>query len=364
MRGLLQRLSEVDSEAEAALRVIATFDALVQHRASFGALARTTAGLVGCPVGIVLRGDGTCVRVDSTGKPLDPVAPPSSAVDVFVAGQSIASCWLERTGSSEVYDEIVLERLVVACASIWREHGGSALSAAVDVVISAQAPERSRTTALQQLGFEASTPLRVIAFSEKSPSDRPLEPAVRATLQSALDHRTPARISILGARGAALLDAHTPVPENIADLAIATGGVVPAIDAHVSWSQANSIVDLMIAVPLLARPSASVNDLGALITLSSVPTDTRRTNPDVVALAALAAAHHDDLMCLEAFLSTGSLRAAGKILHRHHSSVASRLARVAESLGCDLSSPAGASRALTALVLLRMDQLGLPTPVE
>ncbi|HET8958594.1 MAG TPA: helix-turn-helix domain-containing protein [Microcella sp.] len=48
-----------------------------------------------------------------------------------------------------------------------------------------------------------------------------------------------------------------------------------------------------------------------------------------------------DLDVLEAYLTCGSLRMAGQFLHMHHSSVASRLARVEEKLDLDLTMPAG-----------------------
>lgn len=43
---------------------------------------------------------------------------------------------------------------------------------------------------------------------------------------------------------------------------------------------------------------------------------------------------------LDAYLTLGSLRMAGQALHMHHSSVASRLARLEERLRLDLTLPA------------------------
>ncbi|WIX77649.1 hypothetical protein QRX50_40625 [Amycolatopsis carbonis] len=45
MKGLLLRLSAVDSDAEAAVRVIAYFDELVAHHATIADLVRATASL-------------------------------------------------------------------------------------------------------------------------------------------------------------------------------------------------------------------------------------------------------------------------------------------------------------------------------
>ncbi|MEU4667925.1 hypothetical protein AB0F91_08130 [Amycolatopsis sp. NPDC023774] len=52
MKGLLLRLSAVDSDAEAAVRVIAYFDELVAHRATISDLVRATASLAECVAGL------------------------------------------------------------------------------------------------------------------------------------------------------------------------------------------------------------------------------------------------------------------------------------------------------------------------
>jgi hypothetical protein len=48
MRGLLLRLSTVDAEAEAAVRIIAAFDQLVAQRAEIGGIVRTAAAVAEC----------------------------------------------------------------------------------------------------------------------------------------------------------------------------------------------------------------------------------------------------------------------------------------------------------------------------
>jgi hypothetical protein len=56
MKGLLLRLSAVDADAEAAVRVIAYFDALVERGATPVELVRAAAGLAECPAGLDRRG--------------------------------------------------------------------------------------------------------------------------------------------------------------------------------------------------------------------------------------------------------------------------------------------------------------------
>jgi len=362
MRGLLRRLSEVDSEAEAALRVIQTFDALVQHRASLEALARTTSGLTRCPVGIELIEDRRCIRVDSHGKTLSAAAAPGSCSEVVVAGNVVARCWLERHGDLEVHDEIILERLVVACASIWSAQDSAARRPAVELAVSLETSDQERGRALRQLGFGEAVPLRVVVFAEPGGSSQ-LDPGRRAQVHRALQQSTPARTAILGRRGVVLQDGHRPLPDGVEGMRISVGPVVPAMQAPTSWREACDILDLSMGLPLLVGPVADSASVGSMLALTSVPAECRSSNPDVQALVALARSHDEDLQCLEAFLATGSLRAAGGVLHRHHSSVANRLARVEEVLGLDLGSPSGAARAVVALVLLRLPAASLPTPV-
>ncbi|MFB9323894.1 PucR family transcriptional regulator, partial [Cryptosporangium minutisporangium] len=88
MKGLLLRLSALDADAEAAVRVIAYFDALVEHRATAAALVRATAGLAECGCGIELA-DGTVLRFSPDGDPLPAASTPGAdthAADASAAG--------------------------------------------------------------------------------------------------------------------------------------------------------------------------------------------------------------------------------------------------------------------------------------
>jgi hypothetical protein len=60
MKGLLLRLSALDADAAAALRVIAHFEVLLTGRLDAESLVRSTAGLAECPAGLEL--DGRTVR--------------------------------------------------------------------------------------------------------------------------------------------------------------------------------------------------------------------------------------------------------------------------------------------------------------
>jgi DNA-binding PucR family transcriptional regulator len=84
-----------------------------------------------------------------------------------------------------------------------------------------------------------------------------------------------------------------------------------------------------------------------------VPRDAARDNPDVAAVARIAA-NPEDLETLEAYCATGSLRRAAELLHLHHSSVARRLDQLGKALGIDLTEPTGLTRARLALTAWRL----------
>lgn len=56
-----------------------------------------------------------------------------------------------------------------------------------------------------------------------------------------------------------------------------------------------------------------------------------------------------DLEAAEALCRNGSLRQAAASLHMHHSTVATRIARVEQKMGWDLGSPSSVLRASIAL---------------
>ncbi|MEU8346187.1 PucR C-terminal helix-turn-helix domain-containing protein [Actinomadura meyerae] len=109
-----------------------------------------------------------------------------------------------------------------------------------------------------------------------------------------------------------------------------------------SWREARTA--LRFTTP--RRPVVHHDDLGAMALLAQIPVDAMRDNADVAAIACLSA---EDVETLDAYCTTGSLRRAADVLHRHHSSVARRLDQVARALSTDLTTPAGLTRARLAL---------------
>ncbi|RSN27362.1 LysR family transcriptional regulator [Amycolatopsis sp. WAC 01416] len=372
MKGLLLRLSEVDADAEAAVRVIAYFDELVARQARLSDLVRATAALAGCVAGLRREGVPSPLRFTPDGEPAaDAVTEPASA-DL---GEPPGKVWLERAGSPGPLDDLVLERFAMAARVLGRaEPGGNAPHLAdpalVELLLGEQAGEEDRARALRLLGLAAGRPVRVLAVGTEDGRD-PGAAAVGLLARGGSLPRLP--VATVGEVAAVLLQPRDDdaivgaLRSALADRARerdATGGVrvgvgdaVPGLEARHSWLQAR--LAERFAVPA-AEPIVVHGDLGSLTLLAEVPVARLQGQDDVLALDALAATPTGaaDVAALEAFCRTGSLRQAAVALHRHHSSVAARLAHVEDALGWRLDEPGDRFRARLALLARRLAQRG------
>ncbi|MBW0092460.1 helix-turn-helix domain-containing protein [Pseudonocardia sp. KRD-184] len=339
MEGLLLRLSAVDADAEAAVRVIAWFDALVERGASLNALVRATAALAECPAALVRPGE-VDLRWGPDGRPVVQDAP--SGEVALPGGGSVR---LERGGPPGLFDELVLERFALSARLLGAVPAAPHLAdpALVELVLSTREAEEDRSRALHLLGLRPGRPLRVAA----------LEPgADLRALATEAGHAV--RAAEVGGVVAALLQARGgTVAVDALRAALGggprggLGGAVAALDAGTSWRQAR------LALRFADAPGELVDHdaLGAPALLAEVPPAVLAAHPDVVALAALPAL---DLATLDAFCRTGSLRGAAAALHLHHSSVAGRLAHVQTAVGWTLDDPGGRFRARCALLAHRL----------
>jgi hypothetical protein len=75
MEALAERLSQLDSQAEGALRVVMFYDTLMRRRVDQPALARASAALAECVAGIRLHGTGRAIRVGPDGRQASATAP-------------------------------------------------------------------------------------------------------------------------------------------------------------------------------------------------------------------------------------------------------------------------------------------------
>jgi hypothetical protein len=375
VKGLLVRLSLTDSEAEAALRVIEYFDALVLGRATVGALVRGTAALAECPAGI-RAADRPDLRYDAVGVRIDTGHALVSSETVLEDGTRL---WLEREGGPGPLDDMVLERMRLALgvllpSELSHQTVTVADVALVETVLSDREPVEERAKALRRLGLSPRSPLTVVTIAARKTDGAAQAISVLSRSRVA---RT-AHVASLGDVFAALVSSteRGSLKEQLAvavrqgqdgssasvpAVRVGIGRQVPGMDAHESWSSAM----LALRFASARHPKyavADVDELGSTVALAQVPIDTWRADANVRRLQDLAASPSGqiDLAVVDAVLSTGSLRQAAAVLHMHHSSVASRLARIEGKLGWQLNSNAGAFEArvaLTGLVLLDSAEL-------
>jgi hypothetical protein len=334
MRGLLLRLSALDSDAASAVRVISFFDTLVAQHAGLERLVASTAQLAECTAGLAVPETGVWLRTDPDGGSLAAAPPPSSAGRELDGGGRV---WLERDRGSLPLDEIVLERFAIAAAVLLGETraGLSGLDdpALVELIVSASAGDAERSRALHLLGFSPLTPIRVLAV-RGGPLPEPPGPQ-----------------AAIGSRHAVIVPADTIVPIGHT---IGIGPAVPAMRAQESWQAAT--VAVRFTAPGVVD-AVRWDDLGALGPIAQqVKVDEIGDIPDVLALDRLAAepGGQDTLDVLTAVAATDSVRKAATLVHRHHSSVAARLARAETGLGYAVDAPAGRFRLTLALALRRL----------
>jgi hypothetical protein len=368
VEGLLLRLSAVDADAEAAVRVIAYFDALIGGGAGVAALVRAAAALAECPAGLVLA-DGERIRMRPDGTPGPGPVAESGGVDLGPEGR----VWLERPGRPGPLDDLVLERFAIAARVLARPARRTpapnlADPGLVELVLAEREAAEDRSRALRLLGLSADRPVRLVAVAaaDRDPgveavglvargiAARQVRVAVVGAVAAVL-LQPPPDADVVGQLRAALADRTRERGAPDAGLRIGVGGPVDGLAARTSWLQARTAVRFAVPGPAgdaLVEHAA----LGALALLAELPVERLRAEPDVAALDALAATPGGalDVATLDAFCRTGSLRQAAAALHLHHSSVAARLAHVEDALGLRLDEPDGRFRARLAVVTRRI----------
>ncbi|KPI10536.1 PucR C-terminal helix-turn-helix domain containing protein, partial [Actinobacteria bacterium OK074] len=97
----------------------------------------------------------------------------------------------------------------------------------------------------------------------------------------------------------------------------------------------------------------SADRLGALAALARLRAEDIAEVTDVAVLDRIAAEPQGEelLSVLRAFCATGSTRKAAAEVHRHHSTIAVRLAQAETRLGFPLTDPVGRTRLELALIL-------------
>ncbi|WP_370941834.1 PucR family transcriptional regulator [Amycolatopsis sp. cg5] len=370
MKGLLLRLSAVDADAEAAVRVIAYFDELVARHGRLPDLVRAAASLAECVAGLD-RDGGAPLRFGPDGEPAGAaVAEPASAE----LGEPAGRVWLERPGPAGPLDDLVLERFAIAARLLARAERVTppphlADPALVELLLGERAAPEDRARALVLLGLDATRPVRVVAVGSTGGGDpgaaavgllarggQPARPQVAVIGGVAAVLSQPRADTVIESLRAAL-DDRARERSTAGPIRVGVGDAVPALEVRRSWVQAKLAERFAVAG---VEPVVVHSDLGSLTLLAEIPVARLRAQEDVRALDALAATPTGaaDVATLEAFCRTGSLRQAALALHRHHSSVATRLAHVEEALGWRLDEPGDRFRARLALLARRLAQRG------
>ncbi len=393
MKGLLLRLSALDADAAAAVRVIAHFQALLRRDLDAAALVRSTAALAECPAGME-RADGRSVRAGPDGATL---AGHPERISKSIALTPAGRVWLERPGTPGPFDDLVLEWMAITADTLGTASGRGpapqvADPALVERVLSGHEPVADRSHALRTLGFDPAAELRITAVTCPDGIDAGLA-AVALFGRGALPGTV--RVAHLGAEAVVLLQrrdggAQSPCEAlrkvlheragertsgrrtsrsdgrltNAATLPVGmaadgvqagVGGAAPALEARHSWEQARCALRFTVPGP----PHEAVVDhdtLGPVALLAAIPLPQLREQRDVQALTALAqqSGGHAAIEALAAFCRTGSLRQAAAGMHLHHSSVAARLVRAERALGRNLTTPQDRFAAQLALHAYRL----------
>jgi PucR-like helix-turn-helix protein len=341
MEALVERLSQLDSQAEGAIRVVMFYDTLMRRRVDLPALARASAGLAECAAGIQLHGTGRAIRMAPDGREAPAPPPPASTTaPVTLDEEEIGTAWLERPGPPGPLDQLLLERLAIAAAAVVERYGPARTTMAdpalVELAVSSGSDEAARARALRLLGFATGLPVRVVAVRSQLPLDQ---------VGGLVCPARPVKAAPLADVGVILATTLDPArfPAGV------RAGIGAAGSPDRSWREARTA--LRFTTP--RQPVVHYDGLGALALLAQVPQDAARANADVAAITRIAG-NPEDLETLDTYCATGSLRRAADVLHLHHSSVARRLEQIGKTLGIELTEPTGLIRARLALTAWRL----------
>lgn len=361
MRALVRYAAKVDTHTESALRVIAYFDALVEHRATLEACVRAAAGLSQCAAGLRDEAATRSIRFNQRGIALDGIPAPTTSRPVRIGDRDVGEVWLERRDGTLPLDDLVVERMALAVGALWRSstRTSRSIGSLLETVLAAGSSDEERAGALRLLGLASDRPTEVIAVASKDTGG--LTEAIARVRQLIRERDGDAgvfRSAVLGNVGAALRQRAADGSDDAAlprllglRLGIAHATVVGRIPE--AWQQAQTAARFC---GLLGFGNqVAYDELGSLAALAFVPPPNADSNPDVRALIELESTTRGraTVKTLEKWLASRSRREAAAALHLHHSSVGYQLSQAEKSLGLDLEDPRGRLRAELAVILWR-----------
>ncbi|MFD6952700.1 CdaR family transcriptional regulator [Nocardiopsis sp. TSRI0078] len=317
MRELLGRISALDPEAGAAVKVIAYFDELAGT--GLEPVVRGAAVLTGVPAGFVGPGRDPALRVAPDGSVERGAHGPDPSWCSVRAGGGVL--WLELAEEPGPVEAMVLERAAAAVRARMERTapmaGGRA--ALAEALVDPGLPEEQRARAARRFGIVPGSPTRAVALHGGG-------------------------IRVVAA-------AEDPGGER--------AGVGPAVEAlglPSSWEDARR------ALRFTARGTGTdpgprvvfAEDLGGLLLLADTVRPGDPPVPDVAALERVARDAAPLLAALEAVASSPSLRAAAARAGVHHSTLQESVGRAERLLGWPVREVTGRLRLQVALVLRRL----------
>ncbi|MFJ8106009.1 helix-turn-helix domain-containing protein [Streptomyces sp. NPDC096132] len=402
MKELAGRLTALDPDAGAAVRVIAYFDRLAETRAGVEALVRGAAVLAGVPARLVDADRRVRIRVEADGTRRDADRPPDPQwPSAALTPDGEPALWLERAGAApSVVDAVILERAAGAARLVLdRTRGRAPLDdpALIETLLDATAPEPARLHAARRLGLDPLATARAVATPGGRPrvvSATPEEPgtggsAARRTGADPLAARStaspgrrpraalpvpqelrggdaPARRRGLDASAAAgppATSAERPravAPEGptaeVPGVRTGVGPAVPVLELPRSWADARTALRFT-AEGTGQDPGPRVvyaDELGGIALLAGLVVPGAEPPPDVQAVEAAAADAPWLLTTLYAVTATASLRAAAAEANVHHSTLQDRLVHAEHLLGWPVRTPQGRLRLHLALTMRRL----------
>ncbi|MEU6658136.1 helix-turn-helix domain-containing protein [Streptomyces sp. NPDC046821] len=355
------RMSGLGSGPEAMMRIVSYFDGLGETAADPDTVVRHAAALAECGAGARLA-SGTVVRYGPLGDPLEGEAP-GPGPDV----------WLERTGPAHPLDQVLLDRLQHTLRMLGvRPPARSDLHlgdpALVEVLLSDDEHRTDRVRAVELAGLDPGKDVRVLALyaDRVGPAleliewicpGRLVRSAPIGGLTAVLTQTPVEDRWLCDALHTAMADAvpAPPRPGSGRGPWVGIGERVSVYAAPTSWAQARRALRFASST-VYGRRAVAFGGLGPLDLLADVPLGRLLGARGISRINALAAtaAGAQDVDTLEAFCVYGSLRRTATELHVHHSTVASRLARVEAETDWDLGDSIDRFVATLALMLRRM----------
>ena len=357
MRGLLHQLSTIDTDAEAAVGWIASFDQLIARHADLNEIVRSTAGLAGCIAGLNDGIHEIDICVGSDGRDVEGDDLPADCTSRAIVGDANSiAVWLQRPNGAMPHDEIIVERMAFAVAVTLdrmytpREqlNGAHALGELIDGSLE----ESERKWAAQLLCLESVESLRVLAISQEENLQNEISVSVRDFVRALQANGEIARVARVDNVAVLITTAACPEAMLPNDLRAGIGSQVAVLNAPTSWFEARALLRFTVDMPgMRVSHFSKYEDQGSLVALTMSPIDFLRQLPEVAGLEMLATTStgRNSIEALDSYIRNGSMRGAAVELFLHHTSVAGRLDHASEVLGFSVADPAGTFRAKLAL---------------